>query len=118
MKQDPNMKDIPYSLTEDEFIKIILNTDFTSVIGHEKLANCLTDLTGKKIEHNRKSITLRYNDEVILVYLTGRLPEHPTFVEYKNRINYSYIRFEKQSQADMLQSLARIKEITKIKEEI
>ena len=118
MKQDPNMKDIPYSLTEEEFRNIILNAEFTSIIGHEKLANCLTKITGKKIVYNRKSITLRYNDEVIVVYLTGRLPENPSFVEYKNRINYSYIRFEKQSQSDMLQSLVRIKEITKIKEEI
>lgn len=117
MKQDPNMKDIPYSLTEEEFIKIIHNSEFTSIIGHEKLAKCLSKITGKKIPYNRRGVTLRYNDEVIVVYLTGRLPERPTYVEYKNRINYSYIRFEKQSQADMLQSIVRINEITKIKEE-
>ena len=89
MKQDPNMKDVPYSLTEEEFIKIIHNAEFTSIIGHEELANLLTKITGKKILYNRKGIRLRYNDEVIVIYLTGRLPEHPTIVEYKNRINYS-----------------------------
>ena len=36
MKQDPNMKDIPYSLTEEEFIKIVNTSDFVSVIGHHQ----------------------------------------------------------------------------------
>jgi hypothetical protein len=116
MKQDPHMVDVPYPLTEKEFTEIIKNCEFTSVIGHQDLARCLSKITGEEILYNRKGITLRYNDEVIVVYLTGRLPEHPTFVEYKNRINYSYIRFEKQSQADMLQSLARIEEMTKMEE--
>ena len=116
MKQDPNMKDIPYSLTEDEFIEIIKNTEFISVIGHEDLAKCLSKITGKEIKYNRKGITLRYQDEVIVVYMTGRLPENPTFVQYKGRLNYSYIRFEKQTRSDILQSMIRIEEMTKMEE--
>ena len=116
MKQDPNMKDIPYSLTEEEFVKIINNNEFTSVIGHQKLSDFLTELTGKEIEYNRKGITLRYNDEVLVFYLTGRLPEHPTFVEYKSRANFSYIRFEKQTQSELLESVSRIEEMTKMEE--
>ena len=116
MKQDPNMKDIPYSLTEEEFIKIVNTSDFVSVIGHHQLSDFLTELTGKEIEYNRKGVTLRYNDEVLVFYLTGRLPEHPTFVEYKSRANFSYIRFEKQTQSDILKSVSRIEEITKMEE--
>lgn len=116
MKRDPNMKSIPYSLNEEEFIHIINNTQFQSVIGHRDLSNCLTKLTGKKIHYNRKGILLNYEDEVIVVYLQGRLPEHPTFVDYKGRMNFSYIRFEKQTQTDMLQSLTRIKQITEMEE--
>ena len=116
MKQDPNMKDIPYSLTEEEFIKIVNTSDFVSVIGHHQLSDFLTELTGKEIEYNRKGVTLRYNDEVLVFYLTGRLPEHPTFVEYKSRANFSYIRFEKQTQSDILKSVSRIEEMTKMEE--
>ena len=117
MKQDPNMKDIPYSLTEEEFIKIVNTSDFVSVIGHHQLSDFLTELTGKEIEYNRKGVTLRYNDEVLVFYLTGRLPEHPTFVEYKSRANFSYIRFEKQTQSDILKSVSRIEEMIKIEGE-
>ena len=116
MKQDPNMKDIPYSLTEEEFIKIVNTSDFVSVIGHHQWSDFLTELTGKEIEYNRKGVTLRYNDEVLVFYLTGRLPEHPTFVEYKSRANFSYIRFEKQTQSDILKSVSRIEEMTKMEE--
>ncbi len=118
MFRDPNMKPVLYSLSEEEFIKLINHGDFKSVIGHEDLSKLLTKLTGKKIPYNRRGIMLNYDDEMIVVYLTGRLPEHPTFVQYKGRLNFSYIRFEKQSQADMLQSLSRIEQITEIKEEV
>lgn len=116
MLRDPTMKIVPYPLTEEEFIKLIKQGEFKSVIGHEDLSRCLTKLTGVSIPYNRKGILLNYEDEVIVVYLRGRLPENPTFVQYKGRLNFSYIRFEKQSPSDMLQSMSRIEEITKMEE--
>ena len=116
MLRDPTMKIIPYPLTEEEFIKLIKQGEFKSVIGHEDLSRCLTKLTGVSIPYNRKGILLNYEDEVIVTYLTGRLPENPTFVEYKGRLNFSFIRFEKQSSVDMIESMTRIKEITEMEE--
>ena len=86
MKRDPNMKAIPYPLSESEFINLIHNGDFKSVIGHEQLADCLTKLTGVQIKYNRKNIQLNYDDTLLLVSLNGRLPERPTYVEYKGRL--------------------------------
>lgn len=111
MKRDPNMKQIPYSLNESEFVSLIHKADFDSCIGHESLARCLSRLTGKKILYNRKSIQVNYDDVILLVSLMGRLPERPNYVEYKGRLNFSLIRFEKQTQKDFENSLNKIKEI-------
>ena len=56
MKRDPNMKQIPLPLSESEFIELIQNVPFISVIN---------------------------------------------YVEYKGRLNYSLLRFEKQSLEDL-----------------
>ena len=116
MLRDPNTKQVPFSLTEDEFTKIILNGEWISVIGHEDLAECLTRITGVNIPYYRRGIMLNYDDIVLLVSLNGRLPEHPTHVEYKNRLNFSFIRFEKQSTDDLLTSQLKINEIIKMGE--
>ena len=50
--------------------------------------------------YNRRAIQLNYDDCILLVSLNGRLPEHPTYVEYKGRLNYAFVRFEKQSDED------------------
>ena len=117
MKRDPNMKQIPYPLTEEEFVELINNAQFKSVIGHENLAKCLSKITGKNIPYNRRGILLNYEDLVIVVSLSGRLPERPSFVEYKGRLNYSFIRFEKQTQKEMEISMQKINELKKIKED-
>ncbi len=117
MKRDPNMKQIPYPLTEEEFVELINNAQFKSVIGHENLAECLSKITGKNIPYNRRGILLNYEDLVIVVSLSGRLPERPSFVEYKGRLNYSFIRFEKQTQKEMEISMQKINELKKIKED-
>jgi len=114
MKRDPNMKAIPYPLSESEFINLIHNGDFKSVIGHEQLADCLTKLTGVQIKYNRKNIQLNYDDTLLLVSLNGRLPERPTYVEYKGRLNFTFIRFEKQSLMDIETSREKIHEILKM----
>lgn len=111
MKRDPNMKAIPYPLNESEFIDLVHKGKFESCIGHESLARCLSRLTGKKILYNRASITVNYDDVILLVSLTGRLPEKPNYVEYKGRLNFSLIRFEKQTQLDIENSLNKIQEI-------
>jgi len=111
------MKDIPYSLTTEQFVNIIRNTNYTSVIGHDNIANYLSQLTGKDIQKNRQGITLNYDDELIIVSLLGRLPEDVRHVEFKGRINFTYKRFEKQTLADLLESETRINEMIKISEE-
>lgn len=112
MKRDPNMKQIPYSLSESEFIDLIHKTEFKSCIGHDSLARCLSRLTGKRILYNRAAIQVNYDDVILLVSLSGRLPERPNYVEYKGRLNFSLLRFEKQTQLDIENSLNKIKEIT------
>ena len=114
MKRDPNMKDIPYSLTEEQFVDIIHNTDYVSVIGHDNIANYLSQLTGKFIPKHRQGITLGYDDELIIVSLMGRLPEEVRHVEFKGRVNFTYKRFEKQTLAELLESENRINEMLKM----
>lgn len=111
MKRDPNMKVIPFPLTESEFIDLIHNANIKSCIGHESLARCLTKVTGKEILYNRANIQVNYDDVILIVSLTGRLPEHPNYVEYKGRLNYSLLRFERQNQIDIENSLNIIKKI-------
>lgn len=111
MKRDPNMKEIPWPLSESEFIELIHECDFTSVIGHEDLARCLSKLTGKNIPYNRRGIQVSYDDIILLVSLNGRLPENPSFVEYKGRLNFSLKRFEKQTQIDIENTINKIQEI-------
>ena len=111
MLRDPNMKQIPYSLSEREFIELVRGTDFVSVIGHKSLAEALTDITGINIPYNRTAIQVNYDDIILLVSMNGRLPEHPTKVEYKGRMNYNFIRFEKQTSNDFSNTLNIIHEI-------
>lgn len=111
MKRDPNMKEIPYSLTEAEFINLIHHAEYKSAIGHEKLANFLTRITGKKITKNRMRIEINYEDYVIVVSVLGRLPEHPKDVKYKGKLTFSLKRFEKQTVDDLLKSQEIIEEI-------
>ena len=111
MKRDPNMKQIPLPLSESEFIEMIQNVPFISVIGHQDLADALTMITKREILYNRQAIQLNYDDCLLLVSLNGRLPEHPTYVEYKGRLNYAFIRFEKQSEMDKQNTQQKICEI-------
>ena len=111
MPRDPNTIPVPRQLTEEEFVNLVQHGNFKSIIGHHQLANCLTKLTGKHIPFNRKGLTLNYDDEILVVYLTGRLPERPSFVEYKGRLNYAFVRFKKQTQSELLESDKRINEI-------
>lgn len=111
MKHDPNMKQIPYPLSENEFCELVHCAEFTSVIGHQELAEYLTDLTGVDIPYNRKAIKVSYDDVIILISMNGRLPEHPRKVDYKGRLNYALERFEKQTHEDFLVSMAKINQI-------
>lgn len=114
MKRDPNMKQIPYSLSESEFVNLIHNADFKSCIGHRDLAKCLSKITGKTVPFNRASITVNYDDLVLLVSLKGRLPEYPSVVEYKGRLNYSLLRFEKQTLEDLATSKQVLEDLIEV----
>ena len=111
MKHDPNMIQIPYSLSEQEFCEIIHCIEFESVIGHQLLADYLTDLTGITIPFNRKAIQVSYDDYILLVSMNGRLPEHPRKVDYEGRLNFTLVRFEKQSNEVFIESMSKIQEI-------
>ena len=111
MKRDPNMKQIPLPLSELEFIELVQNVPFKSVIGHKDLADTLTMITDREIMYNREAIQVNYDDCILLISLRGRLPEHPTYVEYKERLNYSFIRFEKQTGNDFANTINKIHEI-------
>ena len=117
MLRDPAMKIINTPLSEEQFINIVHNTKYTSIIGHDSIANYLSDLTGKEIHKNRQGITLNYGDEVICISLLGRLPEKIRHVDFDGRVNFTYKRFEKQSTDDLLKSEARINEMIKIEQE-
>ena len=43
MQRDPSVKIINYSLSEEQFINIIHNTDYVSIIGHENIAEYFKD---------------------------------------------------------------------------
>ena len=111
MKHDPNMKQIPYPLTEREFCELMHHIDYESVIGHQLLADYLTDKCGMEIPYNRKAIQVSYDDLILLVSMNGRLPEHPRIVDYDGRLNYTLVRFEKQTNNDFLESISKINEI-------
>lgn len=104
MKRDPNMKQVPYSLSESEFIEVLHKSPYKSCIGHQELADFLSKVVGKKIRYNRTHISVGYDDLILRVTVKGRLPEYPTHVEYRDRLEYSLIRFEKQSLEDYRES--------------
>lgn len=111
MLHDPNMKEIRMSLSESEFIELVQNVPFRSIIGHRDLADVLSMITKTEILFNRQAIRVGYDDCILLVSLDGRLPEHPTYVEYKGKLKYSFVRFEKQTSEDFANTIAKIKEI-------
>lgn len=111
MMYDPRIKEIHEPLSEQEFIDLVIKSNPESAIGHYELAKCLSRLTGCKIKMNRRNLDLSVDDRVILVSLTERLPEHPKFVEYKNKLKFAYVRFEKQNFNDIKISEKEIKEI-------
>ena len=111
MLHDPNMKEIRMSLSESEFIDLIQTIPFKSIIGHKDLAEVLTMITDRDILYNRQAIRVGYDDCILLVSLDGRLPEHPTYVEYKGKLKYSFVRFEKQTSEDFANTIAKIQEI-------
>ena len=111
MMRDPRVKQINEPLTSSEFVDLIHNSNFRSCIGHQKLSECLSKMTGKTIQYNRRTITLNYDDTVILVSLNGRLPEHPSYVEYKSNLVFNFVRFEKQSTNDITKNNEVIEEV-------
>ena len=117
MQRDPSATVINYPLTQEQFTDIVHHADFVSIIGHDNIAEYLTQMTGRTICKNRQGITLNYNDEVIVISLLGRLPEEVRHVEFRGRINFTYKRFEKQSTDDLLKSEQRINEMIKIEGE-
>ena len=111
MKRDPNMKQIPFPLSKNEFRELVNDIEFESVIGHSELADYLTDITDKKITFNRRGILVNYDDYILLVSMNGRLPENPTKVDYDGRLNFSFVRFEKQNHNDFANTLNIIHKI-------
>lgn len=116
MLRDPTIKEINTSLTEEEFINIIHNTRYKSILGHQVYSDYVSKITGKHVPKNRQGITLSYEDTVILISLNGRLPEHVRHVEIKGRANYTFKRFEKQTLEEITKSARMIEEMIKMEE--
>lgn len=112
MYSDPRVKEINEPLTEAEFINLVHKTKPKSAIGHKPIADCLSKLTGKTIPINRLRLNMTYDDIILLVSVDGRLPENPKFVDYKGRLEFRFVRFEKQDEQDILKTQKIIKEIT------
>ena len=112
MYNDPRVKEINEPLTEAEFIDIIHKNKVKSAIGHKPIAECISKIIGKKVELNRLRLNLTYEDIILLVSIDGRLPENPDYVDYKGKIEYRLVRFEKQNEQDILKTQKIIKEIT------
>ena len=104
MHRDPNSVEVNASLTEQEFIEIVLNSEYINAIGHDTLAAYLTKLTGKTIRKHRRTIRLGYDDAAIIVSMTQRLPENPKKVNYKGRTIYTLKRFRKQTPEELAES--------------
>ena len=108
---DPNIKRIDEPLTRQQFIEIVLNSTWKSAIGHKKMADCLTRLCGVEIPHDRINLNINYDDLLLMVSLKGRLPENPSYVDYKGRLMFSLVRFEKQTIEDIEKSQKILNEI-------
>lgn len=104
MSVDPRIKRVDEPLTKQQVIDLLEKCEWESAIGHKSLADCLSKITGHDIKMNRCGLKLTYDDMILLVSLNGRLPEHPTYVEYEGRLKYSLVRFEKQTVADIQKS--------------
>lgn len=104
MHRDPNSVEVNASLTEQEFVEIVLNSEYINAIGHDDLAAHLSKITGKKINKHRRNIKLGYDDAAIIVSMTQRLPENLKNVKYKGRTIYTLKRFRKQTPEELAES--------------
>ena len=112
MYSDPRVKEINEPLTEAEFLDIIHKNNVKSAIGHKPIIECISKIIGKPVQLNRIRLNLGYDDLILLVSIDGRLPENPEYVDYKGKIEYRLVRFEKQDEQDILKTQKIIKEIT------
>lgn len=108
---DPRIKRIDEPLSEEEFTEIIKDCEWESAIGYDSLANCLSQITGEKIIKNRLNLKVTYDDVLLIVSLQKSLPSHTTPDEYKKNLSYSFVRFEKQTMLDIINSLKKIENI-------
>lgn len=111
MKKDMSLKEIDKPLSCEEFRKLLLNTRYISAIGHQDLAEKLTEIFGIKIPYNRKNVRVGPDDLILRVHLSNRLPEHANTVQYKDKLNFSLKRFENQTSEDLAKSEEILKEI-------
>ena len=112
MFHDPRVKEINEPITESQFISLLHKNKFKSAIGHEPIAKCVSKIVGKNIEKNRINLNLDYKDKIVLISVDGRLPENPELVEWRDKLNFAYVRLEKQTENDMLKTIKEIKELT------
>ena len=111
MYSDPRVKEINEPLTQAEFVNLVHKSKPKSAIGHKPIADCISKIIGKKVQLNRLRLNLGYDDIILLVSVDGRLPENPEYVDYKGKIEYRLVRFEKQDEQDILKTQKIINEI-------
>ena len=109
---DPRVKEINEPLTQAEFIDLVYKCKPKSAIGYKPIADCISRIIGKPVPINRLRLNLNYDDMILLVSLDSRLPENPDSKDYKGKIEYRLVRFEKQDENDILKTQRIIKEMT------
>jgi len=79
-------------LSLDEVKKIVQEKPFISAVGHDATARLLTNLLETLVPFNRRPITLKDGDEVIVFQILTRLPEGAvlTLSELKN-VKYAFL---------------------------
>ena len=102
MYSDPRVKEINEPLTQAEFVDLVHKSHPKSAIGHKPIADCVSKIIGKPVQINRLRLNLTYDDMILLVSLDGRLPENPDIVDFKGKIEFRLVRFEKQNEQDIL----------------
>ena len=81
-------------LSKDEVANILSTNKFKSVVGHEDIANVISNDLGIKIAVNRETLKLTQEDELIVAqYIGPRLEPGTTKLPENARIEYFYIKF-------------------------
>jgi hypothetical protein len=80
-------------ISAEETKKILSNTNWKSVVGHESTAQILTQILGLPVPMNRQAIKLSKEDILVVFQLLERLPEGKVLSEEELKtIPYKFLK--------------------------